>query len=74
MSRDDYFKAPMLADPHCLYDFCLETDGAVAVIVTSAERAQALKAGFEGVRLGPWVLRARTAAQAAAVFLGMMRR
>ena len=43
MSRDDYFKAPMLADPHCLYDFCLETDGAVAVIVTSAERARDLR-------------------------------
>jgi acetyl-CoA acetyltransferase len=43
MSRDDYFKAPMLADPHCLYDFCLENDGAVAVIVTSAERARDLR-------------------------------
>ena len=56
----------------------VEGQGVAALIggekgLTAAERAQALKAGFEGVRLGPWVLRARTAAQAAAVFLGMMR-
>jgi acetyl-CoA acetyltransferase len=43
MTREDYFRAPMLADPHCLYDFCLENDGAVAVIVTSAERARDLR-------------------------------
>jgi acetyl-CoA acetyltransferase len=43
LTREDYFKAPMLADPHCLYDFCLENDGAVAVIVTSAERARDLR-------------------------------
>lgn len=39
----DYFAAPMIADPHCLFDFCLETDGAIAVIVTTAERARDLK-------------------------------
>ena len=43
LTREDYFAAPMIADPHCLFDFCLETDGAVAVIVTSAERARDLK-------------------------------
>jgi acetyl-CoA acetyltransferase len=43
MTREDYFAAPMLADPHCLYDFCLENDGAVAVIVTSLERARDLR-------------------------------
>ncbi len=43
LTRDDYFAAPMISDPHCLYDFCLESDGAVAVIVTSAERARDLK-------------------------------
>lgn len=43
MSIDDYFSAPMLADPHCLYDFCLETDGAVAVVLTTAERARDLR-------------------------------
>jgi acetyl-CoA acetyltransferase len=43
MTREDYFNAPMISDPHCLYDYCLETDGAIAVIVTSAERARDLK-------------------------------
>jgi acetyl-CoA acetyltransferase len=43
LTREDYFNAPLLADPHCLYDFCLENDGAVAVIVTSAERARDLR-------------------------------
>jgi acetyl-CoA acetyltransferase len=43
MTIDDYFKAPMIADPLCLFDFCLETDGAVAVITTSAERARDLR-------------------------------
>jgi acetyl-CoA acetyltransferase len=43
LTREDYFKAPMLADPHCLYDFCLECDGAIAVIVTSVERARDLR-------------------------------
>lgn len=43
MTLDDYFAAPMISTPHCLFDFCLETDGAIAVIVTSAERARDLK-------------------------------
>ena len=43
LTHDEYFAAPMIADPHCLYDFCLETDAAVAVIVTSAERARDLR-------------------------------
>lgn len=43
MSIDDYFNARMIADPLCLFDFCLETDGAIAVVVTSAERARDLK-------------------------------
>lgn len=42
LTLEDYLAAPMLADPHCLYDFCLESDGAVAVVVTSAERAKDL--------------------------------
>jgi acetyl-CoA acetyltransferase len=39
LTMDEYMAAPMLADPMCRLDFCLETDGAVAVVVTSAERA-----------------------------------
>lgn len=43
LSREDYLAAPMLAEPLCRYDYCLETDGAVAYLVTSAERARSLQ-------------------------------
>lgn len=43
LSLDEYFSAPMLADPLCRLDFCLETDAALAFLVTSAERAQDLQ-------------------------------
>jgi acetyl-CoA acetyltransferase len=42
LTLDEYMAAPMLADPLCRLDFCLETDGAVAFFVTSAERARDL--------------------------------
>lgn len=40
MSLADYHEARMIADPLRLYDYCLETDGACAVVVTAAERAK----------------------------------
>lgn len=43
LTKEEYFEAPMLADPLCRLDFCLETDGAVAVITTSTDRARDLK-------------------------------
>jgi acetyl-CoA acetyltransferase len=43
LSKEEYYNAPMLADPLCRLDFCLETDGAIAFITTSSERAQDLK-------------------------------
>ncbi|HET8705569.1 MAG TPA: thiolase [Pseudomonadales bacterium] len=43
ITKEEYFASPMLADPLCRLDFCLETDGAVAVITTSSERARDLK-------------------------------
>jgi acetyl-CoA acetyltransferase len=43
MTLDDYFNARMIAEPLCLYDFCLETDGAVAVITTSMDKARDLR-------------------------------
>jgi acetyl-CoA acetyltransferase len=42
LTLDEYMAAPMLADPLCRLDFCLETDGAIAFVVTSAERARDL--------------------------------
>ena len=43
MTLEDYFTAPVLADPLCLFDFCLETDGAIAMVVTSTEQANDLR-------------------------------
>jgi acetyl-CoA acetyltransferase len=43
LTLEDYMAAPLIADPLCLYDFCLESDGAIAVVVTSVERARDLK-------------------------------
>lgn len=43
LTLEEYFASPMLADPLCRLDFCLETDGAVAVITTSTERARDLR-------------------------------
>jgi acetyl-CoA acetyltransferase len=37
---DEYMASPMLADPLCKMDFCLETDGALAFVVSGAERAR----------------------------------
>jgi acetyl-CoA acetyltransferase len=43
LTLDDYFSARMISDPLCLFDFCLECDGAVAVVTTSIERARDLR-------------------------------
>ncbi len=43
LSLDDYMKARWISYPFRLFDCCLETDAACAVIVTSAERAKDLK-------------------------------
>ena len=43
ITLEDYFNARMIADPLCLLDFCLETDGAIAVITTSVDRAKDLR-------------------------------
>jgi acetyl-CoA acetyltransferase len=43
LTLDDYFNARMISDPLCLFDYTMESDGAVAVITVSAERARDLR-------------------------------
>ena len=43
LTLDDYFDARMVSDPLCLLDYTMESDGAVAVITVSAERAKDLR-------------------------------
>jgi acetyl-CoA acetyltransferase len=43
LTMDDYLGARMIAEPYGLYDCSLVSDGAGATIVTSLERAKALK-------------------------------
>lgn len=43
LTREMYMNARWVSEPLCLYDNCLETDGALAVVIVSAERAKDLK-------------------------------
>jgi len=43
LTLDDYFNARMISDPLCLFDYTMESDGAVAVVTVAAERAKDLR-------------------------------
>jgi acetyl-CoA acetyltransferase len=44
MTMDDYMDSPMVADPYRLLDICQQSDGGIAFIVTTTERAKDCKA------------------------------
>jgi acetyl-CoA acetyltransferase len=42
ITREDYMDARWISEPLCLFDNCLETDGALACVLVSADRAKDL--------------------------------
>jgi acetyl-CoA acetyltransferase len=43
LTLEEYFEARMISDPLCLFDYTMESDGAVATITVAADRAKDLR-------------------------------
>ena len=42
LTLEDYMNARMISDPLCLFDNCLESDGAIAIVITRLKMAEGL--------------------------------
>ena len=70
LTLDNYLSARMVAEPLCLFDCCLETDGALALVLTSAERAAKLESSSPAVRIAGYAWGSGTDTYAMTSFYG----